>query len=243
MHVAFVSLAELFPENQGIAELFDEDIDFLKGLRAAARDDLYAPDSRFSAEMNAKLRSPDSTLEGNWKACGPCEALSMHFESHGLTLDGITFMTRLGKLCETGGDVDAAIDASGLTTQAGKERRCCPYPVSGSWLDIVSPPRGRTRATHAWHQDSGLAQYTTILGFPKMSRYKGPGVFSHAVMLSHPLPPPKDPGPVIISDDVPEECVLRPVYRRGAEVMVYRDCDHFHSAPDHFVRDGIWRFM
>ena len=127
--------------------------------------------------------------------------------------------------------------------------------MTGSWLDIVSPKGGRRRAAHAWHQDSGLEQWTAMLGFPPGDGYEGPGVFSHAVRLSHAMPPPETPGPVVIEGPppdpntgevrgaFPEAHVERPVFRRGAEVMLYKDCDHVHSAPDEFNREGIWRFM
>jgi hypothetical protein len=42
---------------------------------------------------------------------------------------------------------------------------------------------------------------------------------------------------------IPERCIVRPVYRRGKEIMVYRDADHLHSAPDAAHRMAVWRFM
>eukprot|EP00959_Pyramimonas_sp_CCMP1952_P459766 9478776-Pyramimonas_sp.AAC.2 len=46
-----------------------------------------------------------------------------------------------------------------------------------------------------------------------------------------------------VPDPIPEECIMRPVYRKGKEIMVYRDCDHLHSAPDMANRKAVWRFM
>jgi hypothetical protein len=37
--------------------------------------------------------------------------------------------------------------------------------------------------------------------------------------------------------------VLRPAFKRGAEVVVYSDAQHLHSAPDAITRDAVWRFM
>lgn len=82
-----------------------------------------------------------------------------------------------------------------------------------------------------------------MLGFPKTSEYTGIGVFSHCVLLSHRLEPPETPGPVVIPGDMPEEYIYRPVYRKGAEVILYRDSSHVHSAPDEFIRQSLWRFM
>ena len=118
-----------------------------------------------------------------------------------------------------------------------------PYETTGGFLDIVSPPDMKMTRNHAWHQDSGLEQNTVMLGFPSSDGYVGPGVFSHVVLLSHPLEPPEVPGPVIIPGALPEDYITRPVYSRGREVILYRDSHHVHSAPDLFIRAGIWRFM
>ena len=42
---------------------------------------------------------------------------------------------------------------------------------------------------------------------------------------------------------IAERYIVRPVYRRGQELMVYRDADHLHSAPDAANRMAVWRFM
>ena len=43
--------------------------------------------------------------------------------------------------------------------------------------------------------------------------------------------------------EVEEKYVVRPAYHEGAEVLVYTDSAHLHSAPDRIYRDAIWRFM
>ena len=47
----------------------------------------------------------------------------------------------------------------------------------------------------------------------------------------------------LISGPIPWEYVLRPAFRRGAELVVYADAAHLHSAPDSFNREAVWRFM
>lgn len=42
---------------------------------------------------------------------------------------------------------------------------------------------------------------------------------------------------------IPEEVIIRPWYRKGAEIMIYNDATHIHSAPDSFHREAVWRFM
>jgi hypothetical protein len=230
-HVQFLSLADIYPEAANIESLFDENSSFRAALRAAARDDLFKPVQGLSEARNLQLRAPGSSLEGVWKDCGDCSHLTSVFRNYGIELEGRTFIQRLGRLC---------------VSPPGSNKS---YSVTGSWLDIVTPKHGRRRATHAWHQDSGQNQWTAMLGFPPESRFCGEGVFSHAICLSHKMVEPESPGPVVL--DAPrdgthpfgDQHVLRPVYKRGSEVMLYRDCDHIHSAPDEFNREGIWRFM
>lgn len=235
-HVYFVSLAELFPEAPSFADLFDNDADFRSKIRTATRKDLFEPNPRLSKEKNELLLSPGSSLEGRWKfdstGSKVCSFLTRVFQEYGFfSLEGHIFIERIGSLCCSGG----------LLPRVDAERNR--FRVSGSWLDIVSPPGQRSRGNHAWHQDSGLHQFTTMLGFPKSDNYVGPGVFSHVVKLSHCMIPPERPGPVIISGSFPESTIIRPVYRKGREIMVYKDSSVVHSAPDAFIRDGVWRFM
>ena len=48
---------------------------------------------------------------------------------------------------------------------------------------------------------------------------------------------------VSCAEAIPPEYVLRPAFRRGAEVVVYSDAAHLHSAPDYISREAVWRFM
>ena len=43
--------------------------------------------------------------------------------------------------------------------------------------------------------------------------------------------------------EIPEEYVIRPVYKEGAEVLVYHDNAVLHSTPDYIDREAVWRFM
>lgn len=97
---------------------------------------MFVPDQRLSEAANAMLRDESSSLEGDWLRDNPMTTLSAVFKSWGLAISGRTFMERLGGLAQSRG------------------------PVTGSWLDIVSPADGIQRRNHAWHQDSGLDQYT-----------------------------------------------------------------------------------
>jgi len=76
------------------------------------------------------------------------------------------------------------------------------------------------------------------------NRYDGVGVFSHAVKLSHRLPDHDLPEPRLWGlGKIPNKYIVRPIYKKGKEVMVYNDRDIFHSAPDVTNRASVWRFM
>eukprot|EP00965_Chrysotila_dentata_P003509 114454-Pleurochrysis_carterae.AAC.1 len=85
---------------------------------------------------------------------GACESLSACFSAHGVRLRGDDFMATLGGLC--GPD------------------------AHGSLIDIV--PNGRSYVNHSWHQDSGLARTTVLLGFPPGNNYEGG---AHAQRAAH----------------------------------------------------------
>lgn len=42
---------------------------------------------------------------------------------------------------------------------------------------------------------------------------------------------------------IPPQYVLRPRFARGAELLVYSDEAHLHSAPDAIHQEAVWRFM
>uniref|UniRef100_A0A7S0R1R9 Uncharacterized protein n=1 Tax=Pyramimonas obovata TaxID=1411642 RepID=A0A7S0R1R9_9CHLO len=224
-YVKFYSLEQLFP-GSGLADKFDTDAQFRESLHQATRDALFVPSPKFSKEVNDRVKSAGSTLCVAWTRAETiaCDEITKVFAANGVNLDGSAFVMKLGLLIRTG------------------------TVTTGSLTDIVGI--GRNRVNHSWHQDSGLDQVTLMMGFPAEDGFDGPGVFSHVVKLSHPLLQIGEEGSVIQWDcydpvpaPIPEECIMRPVYRKGKEVMVYRDCDHLHSAPDEANRKAVWRFM
>lgn len=167
------------------------------------------------------------------------------FKEYGIQgLDGVTFIKSLGALAGGGQQCE---DADGFLL---REQRF------GSLIDIVTAGN-RLKPAHSWHQDCNLPQTTVMLGFPKSNEYKGAGVFSHAIKISHQIRDQVPGGGAVVqydefegvgqSDDLPnplpESVILRPWYAKGREIMVYDDSWHIHSAPDHIHRASIWRFM
>lgn len=233
--IRYYSLGALFPEAPGLADAYDEDASFRWRLRWATREDLFDPIARFSAKANAKIKAMDGTLlcclrqPEQRDVPRPCPELTALFHEMGWSsLHGSEFMERLFSLC---GEVSYNV-----------QDRTHP---SGSFSDIVAPGGGE----HRWHQDHGWDKLTVLMGFPAEDRWCGEGAFSHVARLSHPLPVPDRPVPVVfgesaaVGERLPEECVWRPLYAKGAEILVYCDSSTMHSAPDRTNREALWRLQ
>ena len=49
--------------------------------------------------------------------------------------------------------------------------------------------------------------------------------------------------PILFAGTISEEFIVRPLYEKGRELLLYRDIDVLHSAPDVTYRTSIMRFM
>ena len=106
------------------------------------------------------------------------------------------------------------------------------------------------KISHSWHQDTGRSPNadtrTVLFGFPRQDNYVGGGVFSHLVKLyreqwakeDH---PPNEP--VLYKHAIDEKYIYRPQFAKGQEIIMYRDVDVLHSAPDVAYRSSVMRFM
>ena len=225
-HGRHYSLDELFP-NSGLADAWHTNAELRTDLRAALREDLFAPTlpEKWSDKQRSFALDLGSACMVAWGGAARGEmgvdAFSKAFAKHGIDLSGRDFLLGVSGLCGSN-----------------------PH---GSLIDII--PLNR-RVAHSWHQDSGISSMTVLLGFPPRDGYEGGGVFSHHVKLSHPLRPSQGEthGAVVeyerLSDSpIPEEYVLRPLYGRGREIWVSDDAAHLHSTPDVQLRECLWRFM
>mmetsp|Transcript_16808 Transcript_16808/g.33143 ORF Transcript_16808/g.33143 Transcript_16808/m.33143 type:complete len:274 (-) Transcript_16808:61-882(-) len=222
----FLSLDSLYPEAEGkLCDAWDQNAQLRLDIRKAGREDFYEDNPRFDEKrlkaLKAISRDLGSSLMGYWDRDRPFPHITQALAHNGFpAVSGELFVSRMAGLC----------------TGDGGEH------TFGSWMEIVGRPKG---SEHGWHQDSGLLQDTAMLGFPNNNGYEGEGVFSHVIELSHRMPEPETevPGPVVIDGRFPEEHIIRPVFAKGREIIVYRDCDVLHSAPDKVTRDCLWRFM
>lgn len=224
---------DLFP-GKGLGAAWAESHSLRRACRVALREDLQRQKGqRLAPAAEAAMRALTSSLMLHWDA--PPEeyrALGEAFSAHGIAIRGDEFMATLGGLC-------------------GEE-------FHGTLIDISSMALSRPKAPHSWHQDSGLERRTALVGFPAEDNYCGAGVFSHIVKLGAPLAPNPgreqgeivewerydfDDGDVGQPEVIPESCILRPLYKRGQEVVSYSDAFTLHSAPDWIYRESLWRFM
>ena len=84
------------------------------------------------------------------------------------------------------------------------------------------------------------------MGFPIENDYVGGGVFSHLVKLEKEQWAKEDhPAvePVLYTHAIDEKFIYRPQFAKGQEIIVYRDVDVLHSAPDVAYRSSVMRFM
>ena len=139
----------------------------------------------------------------------------------------------------------------------------CGSGASTHWIDIYGVQD--RRLNHSWHLDAGQSpqnRKTVLWGFPPENDYEGTGVFSHVVPLQEPFDELLLDGdgdeknknkndsndnrirePVLFEGTVDDRYVVRPVYAPGRELLVYRDVDVLHSAPDVAYRTSVMRFM
>ena len=168
-HIQFYGFDTLFPDSN-LGEIFDMNSEFRTAIRIAVRSDFFVPDDTLSECTKRMMLDPRSTLMSSWKQMYHTNnydfpQLNEVFRNYDiLNLNGNQFMATLISLCKDS-----------------------PYTF-GSWIDIIGIKD--RRLTHSWHQDSGLKQFTVMVGFPPCNNYDGIGVFSHAVKLSHRLPTP-----------------------------------------------------
>jgi hypothetical protein len=124
---------------------------------------------------------------------------------------------------------------------------CGPKP-STHWIDIYGVQD--RKINHSWHLDFGKSPesstHTVLWGFPPEDHYQGCGVFSHLIPLQKECLAPDDHPrmePVLFDGTVDEQYIVRPTYEAGKELIMYRDIDVLHSAPDVTYRTSVMRFM
>ena len=217
------SLESLFGHE--FSECFHNDADFRNSIRNNARLDFSFTDNTLSYEKNARINDPRASIMSSWKNNNNnYEFLTKYFIEKGFkNLSGKDFIGNLTQFCEKNNYNNDDV-------------------TFGSFMDIIGIKD--KRLPHAWHQDSGLNSNTVMLGFPSSCNYNGIGVFSHIVKLKNRLPPPQSAAPRVLDTDYfPNEVIIKPIFKKGCEILVYRDSDVFHSAPDVTYRESVWRFM
>ena len=218
----YASLEALFP---GVGVAF-ESYDFRCRLREAGRLDL--------ADASPLISDQNSSVQGSWRRAS-YERLTAVLSEVAPTTTGEHFLLTLAGL--------------GLDDDDDDDRRKKHSCHTGNWMDIVGV-RNR-KLEHSWHQDAqgDARQLTVMLAFPSEDwdpNEGSTGIFSHVIRLSHEL---KSSGPVKPRDfhrhELPftDDLIIRPLCKRGQEILVYSDAMTLHSAPDVAHRDSLWRIM
>ena len=247
-----------------LSKIFNSDEKFRNDLRSAIRLDVFET-TPFYANLPKKASSvlllPDSSLEGSWRiptmAGNPSsriprmkhttrvlkEAFQQYDEEFGgcsssrIDFDGDDLFRRIGEICGNG--------------------------ASTHWIDIYGVQN--KKINHSWHLDAGISPndcQTVLWGFPPENDYHGTGVFSHIIPLDYefndivnmndddndgventPTRARHRMEPILYEGTVDEKYIVRPSYESGKELLIYRDVDVLHSAPDVTYRASVMRFM
>jgi len=237
----YMSLDDLVDPRLGFSKKFNNDREFRDNLRSAIRQDIFDTTpfySNLSEKAASILLLPDSSLEGSWRI------------STGQ--DGDIRMKRTTQVLHDAFQTVAA-DDDDIQIPTGDDlfraigRLCGETTASTHFIDIFGV-QDRS-INHSWHLDAGCSPgncRTVLWGFPPEDNYNGCGVFSHIVPLSKECLAPEDHNrmePVLFDGTVPDEYIVRPIYGEGKELLLYRDIDVLHSAPDVAYRTSIMRFM
>ena len=246
-HFEMMSLDDLFPSCAGrLSSTFHCDESFRHNLRNAMREDIFDSTptySNLSPKARKMLLLPDSSLQGSWRC-------------HNSNTNDIR-MKKLTKVLKDSFGSDAPTGDDFMNTIGS----LCGDDATTHWIDIVGVLD--RRVPHSWHQDTGRIysickednlkerskqreRKTVMLGFPAEDYYDGVGVFSHVVKLqeeAHASQSHPDNEPILYQGSIDEEYIVRPRFAAGREILVYRDVDVLHSAPDVAYRSSVMRFM
>jgi hypothetical protein len=240
----YMSLDDLLPNLKGFSKKFNADDDFRRKLRAAIRQDVFDT-TPFYANLSEKAASilllPDSSLEGSW-----------NIDPNQYNTDNIRMKHTTKVLQEAFSQDATGFEGGDAQFPTGDDLfrsvgRLCGGTPSTHFIDIYGVQD--RPINHSWHLDAGCSPgkcRTVLWGFPPESNYEGCGVFSHIVPLAKECLAPEGHNrmePVLFDGNIPEEYIVRPVYEPGKELLLYRDIDVLHSAPDVTYRTSIMRFM
>jgi hypothetical protein len=251
-HVQSTSLDALFP-NLDFSFHFNTNSTFRNAIRNSIREDIFDTSSAY-ANMSEKARRmlllPDSSLQGSWSCDSTTYTTTTNDEDiNGDAIGGdknnLLRMKRLTEVLVAHLGPNAPNGDRFMTTIGD----LCGSQPSTHWIDIVGIMD--RKISYSWHQDTGRSKggdsRTVLLGFPREDNYDGTGVFSHAVKLmyerhapiDHPINEPIVYPKLVVED----EFVVKPRYTVGQEIVMFRDVDVLHSAPEVAYRASVMGFM
>jgi hypothetical protein len=214
--------------------MFCSNANFRDDIRNSMREDIFDSTPAYES-MREKARNmlllPDSSLQGSWNCKGNSD--------NQLRMKKLTKVLKdyIGDKAPTG---DHFLETIGSL---------CGSKPSTHWIDIVGIKD--RKIDHSWHQDSGRSPngdtYTVLLGFPKEDNYDGVGVFSHSVNLKYERVAsdghPSNEPVLYPGLEIDDKYIVKPRFAKGSEIVMFRDIDTLHSAPDVTYRTSVMRFM
>jgi hypothetical protein len=234
---SFLPLDDLFGLELGLLAKFNSNSQFRQDLRMAIRRDIFDA-TTYYASLSEKITSilllPDSSLEGSWRSNNNIPAAA----------DSNIRMTHTTQVLQEAFGKDATPTGDALFQAIGN---LCGSKPSTHRIDIYGVQD--RKINHSWHLDFGKLPQdsrTVLWGFPPQDDYEGCGVFSHVIPLQQECMAPDDHPrmqPVLFDGMVEKTHIVRPKYAPGRELLLYRDVDVLHSAPDITYQTSVMRFM
>jgi len=253
-----------------LSKKFNSDETFRNDLRLAIRLDIFET-TPFYAKLSEKASSvlllPDSSLEGSWRIPNTKNSTTAAKtpSTSPSTTDNPTSrsprMKHTTRVLEKAfqehdeeygvNSINSYFDGDDLFRAIGD---ICGPAASTHWIDIYGVQD--RKINHSWHLDAGQSPNncrTVLWGFPPENNYHGNGVFSHIIPLDYAFDDIINMNdvesthhrmePVLYDGTVDNKYIVRPPYESGKELLIYRDVDVLHSAPDVAYRTSVMRFM
>lgn len=263
--VFFMGFDDLFPKT-GFGDLFDEDARFRSAIRMAARQDFSSRDGH---ELKKRFKRHDSGKdsvmkfwldEGKNRNGITFPELTKVFEKflpHS-GLQGDDFMSTLMGLCGENPQFGSWMDIIGVVDKKMVHAWHQDSGYSHKTVMVGFPSSNRYEGigvfSHAVKLSNRLLEPGNMNEADATTTIPGPRTWPLEEMLAMEGSGRggegnrrKLFGPVaaesVLQFQFFENNIIRPLYKKGKEIMIYDDSLVFHSAPDFIRRESLWRFM
>ena len=267
--VSFVGFDDLFPDC-GLSDLFHTNASFRTAIRMAARYDfsqLRDDDPDTEAGANRRFNTHDSGRdsimkfwlddERMWRQNLLFCQLTTVFQNYlpHSNLDGDTFMTTLINLCGDEPKFGSWMDIVGVLEKNLEHAWHQDSGFSHKTVMVGFPISNNYEGLGVFSHAVKLSHRLKEPELAGKGDVPGPRTWPlREMMIEEDCGTSPSDGKrrrdsdIIAAESVrrlqfSDKYIIRPVFRKGKEIMIYDDSKVFHSAPDYARRESLWRFM